>query len=143
MQDVNWMTPTPQDERRAALQKELDALNAAVERAVVERTRWMNAHMTDFAKWQVGDELFHLDTGTRVGVVSRLYRYHGPQDSGPDAYPRDARFDTAMNVEYEVNEYANVFGNSSSCHGTLYWGTKAELLARRKWDVERLEAGHA
>lgn len=140
MREFQWENPSPEDVRRAALQIELDALNLAVEEAIQRRTLWMNTHMTDFAKWKVGDELFHLQTGKRVGVVSRLYRFHGPQDSGPESRPRDARFDTSMNVEYEVNEYANVFGNSSSCYGTLYWGTKEELLDKRKQEVARLEA---
>lgn len=121
---------------REQMDAELDALNEAVKQAIDARTQWMNDHMTHYAKWQVGEELFDLETGRRVGVVSRLYRFHGPQHDG-DLRCRDDRFDTSMSVEYEVRERDNIFGNSSCCHGMYRWGTREELANRLR---NRLEA---
>lgn len=101
-------------EERAALQLELDALNRAVDDAVDKRTAWMDAHMTDWADADVGDEI--SDSNGRVlGVVTRLYRYWGPQ-SHSGGKCRDPQYDTHMSIEYEFKRdlHSNFTDNTSS-----------------------------
>jgi hypothetical protein len=121
------MTTFPID---PALQAELAALNAAVDAAVKARTEWMDAHMEAVSSVKVGDELYHRDTGRMVGVVTRLYRYHGDQ--------KDWRYDTSMSVEaeYLMTGMPNCYDNTSRQPYEI--GTKEDALARAESMARRL-----
>jgi hypothetical protein len=69
---------------RDELDAELAALNAAVNDALRKRREWMDKHMTDYAKFQVGDELVDMRTGRVLGTVCELYRYWGGRDDRYD-----------------------------------------------------------
>lgn len=88
------------------LREELKALNAEFFVAMEKRKAWMDAHMTDFARYQVGDEIFAMSNGARLGVVSKLYRYWGSDN-------RDPQYDTEMNIEYEYCTGNNCYDNTS------------------------------
>jgi hypothetical protein len=108
---------TPHQEK---LQIELDTLNKEVEAVLAKRRAWMDAHMEDFSEFKIGDEVYDLNTGTLLGVVSRLYRYH--QD-------RDPRYDNqmAVEIEYRMEGSKNCFDNSSRHAGAgPSFGTKEQ-----------------
>ena len=100
-----------------ALDQELKQLLAAVKQADNARKQWMDAHMADYADYQVGETLYDRDTGECVGVVSGFYRYH----------EKDPRFDTCMSVEYRFSN-----GDNTSRYGTYtpYQFVNAKKLAR-------------
>jgi hypothetical protein len=100
------------------LSAELAALNADVGAALTKRKAWMDAHMADYARYRVGDELFDLDTGVQLGVVSRLYRYW---DGG------DPFYDTSMSVQYEWLTAGGWYDNSSRQPG-LRFGNAEEYV---------------
>jgi len=93
---------------RSELDADLRRLNAAVDAATTARKRWMDAHMTDYAKYQVGDVLFDLETGQSLGPVARLYRIH----------EGDVRYDTSMYVYYTFRSGLNTSGQSGLSFGT-------------------------
>ena len=82
----------------------LDQLNKAVDDAIAARKKWMDDHMVDYAEFRVGDEIYDGDTGERLGVVTRLYRYHAD---------RNPLLDRSMNIEYEFCIGKNMFDNTS------------------------------
>ncbi len=118
--------PDMPKELRARLDADLAALNAAVTAALKARRDWMDAHMQDYARYQVGEEIFDMATGRRLGVVSELYRYQSDQNPF---------YDTHMSVDYQYNKGGNCFDNTSRQIG-LSIGNAEELAAKLKSDAE-------
>ena len=81
------------------LDRELALLNKKVKDAVKERKAWMDAHMADYAEFQVGDNLYDYQTGEFLGIITEHYRYHGDGDQ---------RFYTSMNIEYRYRNPINI-----------------------------------
>lgn len=96
---------------------ELFELQAKLDAAQAARTAWMDEHMKDFAKVQVGEDLYDLMTGNRLGRVTRHYRYWAM---------RDPRYDTSMHIDYEFKDYAGHNGNTSSRGSASWYGTQEE-----------------
>lgn len=118
-------------------QGELDALNAAVEDAVARRTAWLDAKMVEVARFKVGDTVYDLATGSQLGVVSEIYRYHA----------RNPPYDRYCYVDYQFQTSPNCYDNTSRQPG-LRVGSLAEVieeqearLARTKERAARLGAG--
>ena len=65
------MSYTPKQQRLLA---ELAELQAKLDAALAARTKWMDDHMADFAVVPVGEDLYDLSTGNRLGRVTELYR---------------------------------------------------------------------
>lgn len=116
-----------EDEPRKSLAAELDKLNAEWQEITDRRKKWMDDHMGDFAKFKIGDEIFDMATGTRLGIISRLYRYWGEPS-------RDPQYDHAMNINYEYCTGNNCFDNTS--RRPIMIGTAKELEAQRNWRAE-------
>ena len=74
-------------EQRKILDAKLETLNKAVGDAVAARTKWMDEHMADYSKFQIGDEIYSKN-GIKLGIGAELYRYHAG----------DSRFDTSMYI---------------------------------------------
>ena len=105
------------------LREELKVLNEKFFAAMAERKAWMDAHMADFARYQVGDAIFEFSTGKRLGVISKLYRYWGADN-------RDPQYDHTMNIEYEYHTGNNCYDNTS--RRPIHIATKQELLDYQK-----------
>ena len=118
---------TISNDKTEALQKELELLNSEVTAVLAKRKKWMDDHMTDFAKFKVGDEIYNLQTGQYLGVISKLYRYWGEDH-------RDPQYDTAMNVEYQYHTGNNCYDNTSRQH--IIIGTNDDLISQRQWDLD-------
>jgi hypothetical protein len=108
---------------RQRLDAELAQLNEDVDRAIATRKAWMDAHMTDYARYQVGDVLYDLDTGRRLGTVVELYRYWGSQD--------DPRFDRSMAVHYRYGS------DNTSRQPGLRYGSHDEYVQECERRLER------
>lgn len=112
--------------RRKVLDADLARLNAEVEAVLAKRRHWMDAHMADYARFQVGETLYDMQTGALLGVVSRLYRYWDG---------RDPRYDTSMSIEYEFETpRKGCFDNTSRYAGLLRVGNAEDR--RRHLEVE-------
>lgn len=103
--------------------KQLKLLNDAVKAAIAARTKWLDEHMPKYAKYAIGEELFDLDTGLRLGTVDSYYRYWAEQ--------RNPTYDTGLNIEYKLKVKDCIFDNTSRHAGRVNFGNRAELEKRR------------
>ena len=108
--------PLTDDEKAA-----LDALNAAVLAAIDARRAWLDAKMHECSRLQVGDDIYDVDSGRRLGTVSRLYRFWQDRDGGVR--------DTSPNCSYEYETSPRCFDNTSRQSGRSF-GTKEDALRR-------------
>jgi hypothetical protein len=100
---------------------ELAGLNAEVKAAIERRRAWLDAKMHELSTLKVGDGIYDIATGSRLGTVSALYRYWRDRDSGVR--------DTYLSCEYEYERAPHVFHNTSSQSGRLF-GTKEDAERR-------------
>lgn len=107
---------------------ELAVLNSAVEEALSARKAWMDAHMTAYAKYQIGDVLYDMETGHELGPVVEHYRYHA-------GHPQ---FDDKMEIYYRYRKPNGVIDNTSRQFG-LRIGTRAALAADLRSRAKYLE----
>ncbi|SKM39433.1 Uncharacterised protein [Mycobacteroides abscessus subsp. massiliense] len=107
---------------------ELEALNAAVQAAIDTRREWLDAKMRETLKLQVGDAIYDVQTGEKLGVVSGLYRYHAG---------RDDLYDTYVECDYQYETRPGCFGNTSSQGGRVF-GTREDAAAHAKSLVAQL-----
>ena len=112
------------EERKAALLRELGDLNKEVNTVLAKRKAWMDANMALFAKVQIGEPIFDLDIGRKLGVVSRHYRYWDAQ--------RNPLYDTGMDIACEYETSPMIFDNTSRQSGLRY-GSAADLEADLAW----------
>ena len=98
-------------------QAELDQLNAAVTAAIARRRSWLDEKMAEKSDLQVGDPIYHLESGRRLGTVSRLYRYWRDSDGGMR--------DRSLSIEYEYEESPGIFNNTSCQLGVGFGSKKA------------------
>lgn len=107
--------------RKAQLDAELAEHNKAVAIVLGSRKAWMDAHMADYARFQIGDEIYDLTTGSKLGTVTEHYRY----------WASDPRFDDNMSIYYRYKTYQPFGGyelidNTSRQTGVMF-GTKADV----------------
>lgn len=108
----------------------LSQLNAAVDEAIERRRDWLDKEMLATASLKVGDEIYDLEKGLRLGVVSKLYRYWRDRDEGVR--------DRYISVEYEYKTRPGCFDNTS-CQPGLRHGTRQEAADALKWRAEWLQ----
>ena len=84
--------------------------------------------MAEYAKVQIGDDIFDLSTGIKLGTVSRLYRYWTKQNK---------LLDCTLSIEYEYNTGGNCYDNTSRQTGLLF-GDKKSAAMRFRWMAESL-----
>ena len=111
---------------KKALLGDLAVFNEKVTAVLAERKSWMDAHMADFAKVPIGEEIYNLDTGQLLGVVSKHYRYWDSQ--------QNPLYDTTMDIccEYQTQPDVLNFDNTSRQLGLRY-GTKSDLDTELAW----------
>lgn len=117
-----------------ALDAELALHNQAVDAAVANRKAWMDGHMKDYAKFQVGDEIYERESGRKLGVVTELYRYWGTNN---------ALYDTSMSIEYKFSADGRYIDNTSSRGSYTRWkfATREEAAEYQRQQYERLKSG--
>lgn len=97
---------------------QLEALNAAVQAAIGARRKWLDTKMLETSKLKVGDDIYDVQAGVKVGTVSRLYRYWAG---------RDDLYDTSVQCEYEYQTRPGCYDNTSRQTGRSF-GTRADAV---------------
>lgn len=100
----------------------LDELNKRVEDAIKERRKWLDSKMPEYAKVQVGEAIYDLNKGIKLGVVSKHYRYWQDRDEGVR--------DTSLDINYEYNTGGNCYDNTSRQYVCV--GTIEDLIKHKK-----------
>lgn len=115
------------DEERS----ELNELTAAIESAIAARTRWLDDKMHETSTLQVGDDIYDVDKGYKLGIVTQLYRYTGNDNQLNDRSPWcDYRYETSPGC---IDNTSRQLGRS--------FGTKEDALRRAEAHAERLRSG--
>lgn len=122
-----------------AEQAELAALTAAVAAAIAARRDWLDTKMAECSSLQVGDDIYDLRAGRRLGKITRLYRYWRDRDDGV----RDVHLDT----EYEYETAPGCRDNTSRQARRFVWvaqgcDRRPGAAGRRADGVVRLATGH-
>lgn len=112
------------------LEAELKQLNETVDKALADRKQWMDDHMKDFAKYQVGEKLYDMNTGKLLGTITKLYRYWANHDP---------MLDRSMHIDYIYQTSPNMNDNTSRHGGGLWYGNKEELEKHFAWKLRCLE----
>jgi hypothetical protein len=103
--------------------KQLALLNEAVTAALTARTTWLDDHMAKYADFDIGEDLYDLDTGKRLGTVCGYYRYQRGHN---------LLHDTHMNIDYELHVHDSIYDNTSRHAGRIRIGNMANLELIRK-----------
>lgn len=117
--------PLTEDEKA-----ELADLTAAISAAIEARRVWLDAKMHETSQLQVGDDIYDLNTGSRLGKVSGLYRYWRDRNDLLDKDPY---------CEYYYSNLGHR-SNTSSQSGRSF-GTREEALLRAEAQASRLREG--
>ena len=112
----------------------LAELNAAVDKAILDRSNWLDSKMSQYSELQIGDEVYNYETGLCEGKVTRLYRYWGPERSG--RLKSDGIFDRSMHVYYEFSNNKGWIDNSSRQEFKV--GSKEQALRRLNFKMKTL-----
>lgn len=108
---------------------ELAKLNAAVSEAIKTRRKWLDAKMQECSRLQVGDGIYDLSKGIKLGIVSDLYRYGSDRDEGVR--------DTSVHCDYQYRTYAHYFDNTSRQPG-LSFGTREDAIRETEMRASQL-----
>jgi hypothetical protein len=98
---------------------ELDALNRSVEDAIAKRREWLDAKVAEIARLKPGDEIFNLDTGERLGVVSAIKRIWRDRDEGVR--------DNSIDHYCEFETHPRCFDNTAR-QPLLRYGTRSDAI---------------
>lgn len=102
-------------------ERELAGLTAAVTAAIEARRDWLDAKMLECSPLKVGDDIYDLDSGRKLGKVLELYRFWRDRDDGIR--------DTSYYCDYRYEKGTRMSDNTSRQSGLSY-GTRADALER-------------
>lgn len=105
---------------------ELQALNDAVTKAIAARCDWLDTKMDEVSSLHVGDDIYDLKSGRKLGKVVALYRYW----SG-----RNDLLDNGVSCDYNYETAPNCYDNTSRQPGLSY-GTRKDAA----WYAEQRAA---
>lgn len=83
---------------------ELGCLNSAIQKAIDIRTEWLDKKMVECSDLQVGDDIYDINTGNKLGTVCRLYRYFKTQN---------IIYDNSPHCDYEYKTNSGYIDNTS------------------------------
>lgn len=109
--------------------QELAELTAAISAAIQARRTWLDAKMQETSRLQVGDDIYDLDKGIKVGTVSKLYRYQ--QDRNP-------LLDDSHYCSYEYETSPRCFDNTSRQYRSF--GTQEDAIRYAEMRVSGFRA---
>jgi hypothetical protein len=113
-------------------ERELSDLNAAVSAAIEARRAWLDVKMHECSRLQVGDEIYNVDRGTKLGTVVELYRYHTD---------RNDLLDTSVDCHYRYETAPRCFDNTSRQVGVSF-GSREDALREAERRASRLREDH-
>lgn len=108
---------------------ELENLNAALAAAIGARRDWLDVKMREYSELQVGDDIYDVRSGRKLGVVSQLYRYWRDRDDGVR--------DDSHYCDYKYETSPRCFDNTSRQVGVSF-GTKEHARRRAEMRVKHL-----
>ncbi len=100
-------------------------MNQYVTDAINKRTVWLDEKMHEESKLKIGDEIWDLDEGCKLGNVSKLKRWW-----------RGELGDTSLSYYYEFQTGPYTFDNTSRVQRSC--GTKKEAAAEAKSRYQEL-----
>jgi len=83
----------------------LHQLNIDVINTIKKRRDWLDSKMQEYAEMQIGDNIYNLETGLPVGIVSKLYRLWRDTDEGFR--------DKVLEINYEYRTKQGWYDNTS------------------------------
>jgi MoaA/NifB/PqqE/SkfB family radical SAM enzyme len=86
--------------------------------------------MHETSRLQVGDDIYDLDKGIRVGTISELYRYWRDRDEGVR--------DTSAHCDYEYETRPGCRDNTSRQYGSF--GTRGDAIHRAEMRTSLLRS---
>lgn len=102
-------------------EKELRNITNKIEELLKERSSWLDNKMRELAKFEVGDEIYSLSTGVKLGYVTHMYRRTN------NTYT-DNRL-SAIGYEFKKSPNDCVIYNTGNLQlGYKGYGTKEEVL---------------
>ena len=109
----------------------LASLNQSVDEAIKARKAWLDSKIVEVSKLHVGDDIYNLETGRRLGTVTNLYRFWEDADEGVR--------DKYLSVDYQYCEdlddpRGKSYDNTSRQTGIF--GTREDAA---KWMIRRAE----
>lgn len=110
-------------------QEYLDTMNKAVADAIAARTMWLDAKMVETSELKIGDDIYDIRSGKKLGVITGLYRYQARQNR---------LLDTSIYCDYEYQTEPGIIDNTSSQPG-LEFGTREEAARWTEIRAERLK----
>jgi len=113
-------------------EKELEKLNKEVTLTIKKRTAWLESKMVEYSELQVGDDIYNLSTGEKLGVVSKIYECWTKEKSLDDVNLMP--FSPDLEYEYEVPISKHVLNTLRQPRISV--GTKREAIL---WANDRSE----
>mgnify|MGYP003333081605 CR=1 FL=1 len=99
-------------------EQQLKLLNQAIDAAIKARTAWLDERMSKYAEFSIGEELYSLDTGKRLGTVTEYYRYQATHN---------VIYDSSMNIDYKLHVEGCFYDNTSRHAGSIRIGRKTDI----------------
>ena len=75
----------------------------------------MDSKMEEYADMQVGEEIYNLVTGERLGVITKLYRYWDNKDVYKDEF---------FEIDYQYQVCESGYDNTSRQQGVIFGNKK-------------------
>lgn len=103
----------------------LDKLNKIIKDTVDERTKFLDECMEKYSSFKIGDDVYDIDTGMKVGVAKRISRYHRG----------NAEYDKSFGCDVEFEDiYPGCFYKINHKHGT-----KQDVIDRHQHILNRFK----
>lgn len=111
-------------------QRELDHMTSIVTAAIAARRAWLDAKMHETSRLHVGDEIYDLESGERLGRISSLYRYWRDRDEGVR--------DITASCEYEYETSTRLCFDNTSRQPARSFGTLRDAVEYAEARAARL-----
>ena len=110
-------------------QDELNRLNISVANAIHKREKWLDEKMVELSPLKVGDPIYDVWGGNKLGVIKELYRYWTDQNK---------LYDQHLSWEYKYETSPNCLDNTSR-QSSIRFGSREDALKYQKMKLESLE----
>jgi len=110
-----------------SIKNELARLNNKVDEAIKAHTEFLDKHMHMTAAVPIGEDIYNVETGVRLGKVKEHYRFHTKNNP---------LYDTNLETHCTFLAPGGIIDNTSRDYKN--YGTKEQASAYLKHKAERL-----